>query len=220
MPNANVIHKAHASGAWYTPEHVRAVARDVLGVIDLDPCTHTSNPLDAAIHYSIRNSAWRHDWAAELRAHLEARERGTASLWMNPPFGRGIDRWLDQWHGTIEALTADRFIVRALLLVPARTETKWYRAASWEHAQATCEIDHRLRFERRKGGRFVAGQTARWGCALLYYGANRKSAAAKLRALGNVRMGRKYEPPRAAEDPRQIGLPFEPAQGRLALVKP
>lgn len=217
-PNANVIHAAHSSGAWYTPEPLRRLAHAVLGGIDLDPCTHNANPLDAATFYTARRSAWRHDWAAELIAKLDAapRPRSTVSLWMNPPYGRDVGQWLDAWHETIAKLSAERFVVRGLLLVPARTDTRWYQAASWEQSQATCELRSRVRFERREHGRVTRGESARWGCALIYYGPDRKRAAAQLRAVGNVRLAQPWEGPKQARWSRQTSIPFESAQLSLA----
>lgn len=215
--NRNVIHKQHKSGAWYTPPDVRAVALEVLGAIDLDPCTHASNPLGASSIYTIRDSAFKHDWAAELAAKLDQEQRGTASLWMNPPYSRGIGKWLDRWHETIEALAADRFVVRGLLFVPCRTDTAWYQDASWQRSQATCELSTRTRFERWHRGRMEQGDSARWGTALIYYGPDRKAAAAKLRALGNVRMSRRWDSPRVPKYERQIPIEYESTQ--LALVK-
>ena len=93
MPNANVIYKAHKGGAWYTPLHVLDVAREVLDGWDLDPCTHPSNPTGARLlHYSVRDSAWKHDWAAELALACKLRKQTTATIWQNQPFGRGIGR--------------------------------------------------------------------------------------------------------------------------------
>lgn len=227
MTNERVIYKAHKSGTWYTPEPLRELARDVLGHIDLDPCTHPSNPIGARRFFSIRDSARKYHWPSEVRRAVGP-ERGTASLWMNPPFGRGIVWWLDRWHDTIEALEAERYVVRALLLVPARTETAWYRDAAWKRAQLVCEIAGRTTFERRHRGKFVAGQPARWGVALLYYGPRRVSigpkaqdVATKLRRVGNVRAAKPWKGQRLvhAYNDRQGSFPFE-QQASLRLVKP
>ena len=208
MPNERVIYKAHGSGAWYTPAPLRELASDVLGHIDLDPCTHPSNPIGARRFFSIRDSARKHHWPSVARA-AAGPERATISMWMNPPFGRGITWWLDTWH--------------------ARTETAWYREAAWNRAQLVCEIAGRPTFERRTRGRFVAGQPARWGCALLYYGPRRVSigpkaqdVATKLRRVGNVRAAKPWPGQRLvhAYDDRQASFPFEAQQASLRLVKP
>ena len=205
------IYKPHPSGAWYTPPDVIDPARAALGGFDLDPCTHPSNPTAARLHYSIRDSAWKHDWSAELVELARATEAASVRVWMNPPFGRGIARWLDALHQTIgEVQRLHGLPVHALVLVPARTETAWYRDAAWAHAQGVCELAGRLRFARRKAGRFVPGQTARWGCALLYYGPEYARVRRALDGLGHWIRSTSYAGPRpaAATDPRQVVLVF------------
>lgn len=55
------------------------------------------------------------------------------SVWMNPPYGREIGRWMEK------ANDAAKDGVTVVCLVPARTDTKWWHE---------CAIQHEVRFIR------------------------------------------------------------------------
>ena len=55
------------------------------------------------------------------------------SVWMNPPYGREIGRWMEKAN---EAAKEGATVV---CLVPARTDTKWWHE---------CAIQHEVRFIR------------------------------------------------------------------------
>lgn len=54
-------------------------------------------------------------------------------VWMNPPYGREIGRWMEK------ANKATREGATVVCLVPARTDTKWWHE---------CAIQHEVRFIR------------------------------------------------------------------------
>ena len=60
------------------------------------------------------------NWAADVRAL-----NPDGAVWMNPPYGRGLEAWMAEARAT----AATGVTVRCL--VPARTETKWFH----EHVQ-------------------------------------------------------------------------------------
>jgi hypothetical protein len=181
----------------YTPRPLRELAREVLGSIDLDPCTHPRNPLGAKVFYTKRENGLRQQWPSSTRA-----------LWMNPVFGEEIVEWLFK----VKQLADAQPLMRALVLVPTKSGARWYRECC-EHAQVRCELDGRVVFETYdRTGQLVPARhapTARapkgkldqapWGCTLFYWGPERHRAARLLRDHGFVSL---LVPSRVARAPR------------------
>lgn len=79
-------------------------------------------------------------------------------VWMNPPYGRGIELWMRKMaaHGD------------GVALVPANTETQWWQRTVPNGASAVCFVDGRLTFldAEQRPGKFNGGG----GSALIGYG--------------------------------------------------
>jgi hypothetical protein len=109
-----------ASVEWYTPPEVF----QALGIsFDLDPAAPAGGL----------------SWVPAKR-FLSRADDGLAQpwqgrVWLNPPYGREVNRWLDRL-----ALHGD-----GMALVFARTDTRWYQAIVQE-ATAICFIAGRLSF--------------------------------------------------------------------------
>lgn len=73
------------------------------------------------------------DWLAEAQAL-----RVPPVFWLNPPYGRGIDRWVRRCY---EVGAAGGVVVA---LVPARTDARWFQWL-WA-ADSLCFIRGRIRF--------------------------------------------------------------------------
>jgi site-specific DNA-methyltransferase (adenine-specific) len=73
-------------------------------------------------------------------------------VYVNPPYGRVIGRWI------VKAMTEP--VDELILLVPARTDTAWFQPL-YDHA--ICFIRGRLRFSG-------ARENAPFPCALVYRG--------------------------------------------------
>jgi hypothetical protein len=105
------VHYSSESDEWYTPQHIVRRVCDVLGTVDLDPCSNNSeHPNIPATH------------------HLTASDDGLAHPWfgrvyMNPPYGREISDWIShlcqEWYVG--------HVTEAIVLVPSRTDTEWFR---------------------------------------------------------------------------------------------
>lgn len=163
------IYEASDSDQWFTPRWLRDLAHEVLGPIELDPCTSRRNPLRARRYFTARGLAqpWRAD-----------------SLWLNPPYGRDIGAWLERLQSS--------HVSRALALVPARPGAGWYVRATGRDrgaCQLLCELHGRVRFEILDGS--LAPHPARWASALLYWGPDPKRVAEQLADHGLVRFCRK-----------------------------
>lgn len=119
---------------WYTPAHIIALARQVLGEIDLDPasCDEAQKTVQATRYYTQNDNGLLQPWSGRI--------------WMNPPYGRNIiDKWTERllWYIQIGTVSS------ALALLPARTETAWFQPL---HAYARCWVRGRLQFVGAENG--------------------------------------------------------------------
>lgn len=214
-PNTKVIYAADPSCEYYTGARERQIVSTVLPWIDVDPCTSKRNPMGASVFYTRRDNGLKraNDWTIALRAAIRA--RGRAHLYVNPPYGLGILPWLLELYSAVGELGA---ALHALALVPCRPGSRWYAAAT-THCQLLCELHGRPTFEDIRGrpirDRHGRASPARWGCALLYWGPERRAAAVALRSAGVVRLCRPG--PRALARPtvdeRQALLAFPSERG-------
>ncbi len=62
------------------------------------------------------------------------------TTWLNPPYGRGIGAWIEK--AVQEKLKRG---IASVLLVPARTDTKWFQLA-FRHAAGLWLVPGRLKF--------------------------------------------------------------------------
>jgi hypothetical protein len=107
---------------WYTPPEVF----QALGVtFDLDPAAPPGGVpwVPAARSFSRADDGLAQPW--------------TGRVWLNPPYGRGIECWLERLsqHGD------------GLALVFARTDTQWYQRIA-RQVTAICFVAGRLAFVR------------------------------------------------------------------------
>lgn len=116
-----------ATPEWNTPRHVIDRVVDVLGSIDLDPCSNSkADPnVPAKRHYTKHDDGLTRAW--------------TGRVYMNPPYGREIGSWVLKLHEAYQART----IVEAIALLPARTDARWFRML---RLYPKCFIAGRLKF--------------------------------------------------------------------------
>lgn len=79
-------------------------------------------------YYTAENSAFDHEWTGE-------------TVFCNPPYGRAIADWVRKC--STEASREDTTVV---MLIPARTDTKWFHQYILNHAEIRF-LKGRLRFE-------------------------------------------------------------------------
>lgn len=130
---------------WKTPTAVLERVLRAFPVIDLDPCAERANVknVPAATHYTIDDDGLEYGWQGRVFA--------------NPPYSR-VQAFADK-----VALEAGN-IAEAIVLVPARTETRWWRVIP---ASVVCFFDGRLRFIPENG---EAKGAATFPSAALYVG--------------------------------------------------
>ena len=133
---------------WFTPRWVF----DALGAtFDLDPCTPgvERTHVPAAHGYTLpTNDGLLDPWCG--------------NVWVNPPYGRGINRWLDRCAD--HAATGGS----AIALVPNRTDTAWFQDAA-DRANAILFPAGRIRFHPGHKDKPATGSPGT-GSALIGYG--------------------------------------------------
>lgn len=142
---------------WQTPDSFLALVRQV-DPISLDPCTTAENPTGAATWctgllmrmtnpQSVIDDGLSIPWGAA---------GGGGLVYVNPPYGRELPKWVEKCRE--EAIEGCEII----LLVPARTDTKWWQSA-YRSADMTLLWRGRIRF---KG----AESPAPFPSAVFYFG--------------------------------------------------
>lgn len=105
VPMKQSVHFLSKSCEWETPQYLFDGLNAEFG-FDLDVCANPSN--------------------AKCRKFFTKAEDGLGqtwegTVWMNPPYGRTIERWMKK--GFESALAGTALVV---CLVPARTDTRWW----------------------------------------------------------------------------------------------
>jgi phage N-6-adenine-methyltransferase len=124
------VHFSSASPDWRTPPAVLDRVIACLGAIDLDPCADPDRQVPAAAHFTAADDGLAHPWHGRV--------------FMNPPYGRAVGRWVDK---LLAEYAAGR-VTAAVALVPARVDTRWFRRVAG-HPVAFWR--GRLRFHRPGG---------------------------------------------------------------------
>lgn len=115
---------------WYTPDDILDAARDVLGVIDLDPASSAiaQTRVRARLHFDKDTDGLMQPWRGRV--------------WLNPPYARGlIDRFVQK---LVEEFKAGN-VTAAILLTNNATDAKWFGAAA-AVASRLCLPHGRIRF--------------------------------------------------------------------------
>ncbi len=148
------VHYSSASPEWYTPAEVIERVVEALGAIDLDPCADPAKRVPATKHHTENDDGLARPWHGRV--------------YMNPPYGDAIRTWIQKLGAEYEAGRT----VEAIALIPARTDTAWFRDLPWEWA---CLVTGRLEFSEH-------GVGAPFPSALLYLG---QRPAAFVNAFGD-----------------------------------
>lgn len=135
---------------WYTPDEHIALARLVMGSIDLDPASsHVANQVvKAAQFFSLETNGLEKEWAG--------------NVWLNPPYAQPAiahfaDKMVAEWKSGR--------ITSAIVLTHNYTDTAWFHGIAGA-ASAICFTRGRVRFVSPTGE--LAAPTQ--GQAFFYFG--------------------------------------------------
>lgn len=120
---ASSVHFSSKTPEWPTPQDFFDRCHAEFG-FTLDPCSTHENA-KCPKHYTLEDDGLAQDWG---------RER----VWMNPPYGREIGRWMRKAY---ESSQAGALVV---CLVPARTDTHWWH--EWAMKGEIRYVRGRLKF--------------------------------------------------------------------------
>jgi hypothetical protein len=154
------VHYSSASDEWYTPKHIVQAVLQALGSVDLDPCSDCKiNPtVPATNHFTKQDDGLTQPWHGRV--------------YMNPPYGSEIHHWTSKLRSEYESGK----VTAAVALVPARTDTRWFRAFG---SYPRCFLHGRLAFSNHS-------TSAPFPSAAVYLGEHAEHFAAAFDGLGHT----------------------------------
>jgi hypothetical protein len=154
------VHAASSVRHWQTPQFILERAIDVLGGIDLDPCSNSKYAPEAParVQYTLEEDGLARPWQGRV--------------WMNPPHGRAMVRWIDKLCAEYES----GGVTAGIALLPSRTDTQWFKRLT---RYPICLIHGRLRFSGQKNN-------APFPSAVVYLGPLLSRFAGTFGAMGAV----------------------------------
>ena len=116
-----VHERAGGPTEWYTPPEIFTA---LATTFDLDPCSPGASVvpwIPARTHYTRADDGLQQPWHGRV--------------WLNPPYGPGLDRWLQRFCEHRNGIA----------LIFARTDTKWFHRYA-ARADAVCFTRGRIPF--------------------------------------------------------------------------
>ena len=104
--NRHQVHFSSASKEWATPQSLFDELAAAYGGFSLDPCATAANA-KCSCFFTREQDGLSRAWSGKV--------------FMNPPYGREIGRWMRK---AFEESLKGAFVV---CLVPARTDTRWWQ---------------------------------------------------------------------------------------------
>lgn len=149
-----------ATPEWNTPPHVIDRVLNVLGSIDLDPCSNSkADPnVPARRCFTKQDDGLKQIWSGRV--------------YLNPPYGRDIGLWIHKLHEGYQTGS----VREAIALLPARTDTQWF---SILRPYPKCFVIGRLKFGQ-------ARNSAPFPSVVVYLGNRLDRFAAAFSALGHI----------------------------------
>lgn len=126
--------KANANPEWRTPRRLFVRLGALYGPFDLDAAATGMNAL-AQRFYSREENGLVRPWNA-------------LAAWCNPPYGSETPKWIDKAVNEVHGTGACH---RAVLLLPGRTDTRWFHERLWPWAREILLMKGRVPFEGFEG---------------------------------------------------------------------
>ena len=135
---------------WYTPPSLFDEL-DKEFRFTLDPCA-TKESAKCEKYYTKETNGLDQSWENE-------------SVFVNPPYGREIKHWVEKSYK--ESLKDNTQVV---MLIPARTDTKYWHDYIFPYAKDIRFIKGRIKFYRIIHGEKVEGESAPFPSAIVIFG--------------------------------------------------
>lgn len=141
---------------WNTPPKYISKIKEMLGDIELDPCSNSLSMVGAKNEFILPIDGLSMDWDYK-------------TIFVNPPYGRDMERGttIKNWIKKINE-THLQYGSEILCLIPVATNTSHYKDYIFKDSMGICFLeDTRLKF-------MVDGQLSKKGapmsCAMIYWG--------------------------------------------------
>ena len=122
---------ASSSIEWYTPTYIVEKVNNILGTIDLDPCSpvNVTKRIVATKHFTVIDNGLNKEWFG--------------SVYLNPPYGKEIGLWVNKalyefYAGNMKS---------CIMLLPSRTDTRWFFSLG---SFIKCFVRGRIKFSNHK----------------------------------------------------------------------
>lgn len=161
-PTPMAVHFTSNTPEWYTPRHVIERVLNLFGEIDLDPCSNAKGAaanVPAGEHFTQADDGLSQQWHGRV--------------YMNPPYGDEIG----QWTARLLQAYADQEIDEAIALLPARTDTAWFRP--FKQRALCCFVNGRLKFSESK-------DSAPFPSVIVYLGPDRENFVEYFNDIGDI----------------------------------
>ena len=123
------VHFSSKTPEWATPQYLF----DALNAefrFTLDPCATKKNA-KCKKFFTAKEDGLKQSWKGE-------------SVFMNPPYGREIGKWIEKAYMTVAGEPSESIVV---CLLPARTDTKWFHDHIYDRDSVAIRfLKGRLRF--------------------------------------------------------------------------
>lgn len=123
----NNVMFSNATDQWATPQDFFD-SLDGEFEFDLDPCADETNH-KCEEYYTREDDGLSQNW-------------GGKRVFCNPPYGREIRKWVEKCSSEVRDGTCEL----AVMLIPARTDTKWFHDYIYGKADEIRFVKGRLRF--------------------------------------------------------------------------
>lgn len=159
-PENQKLHFSSNSEEWYSPQKIISPTLKLLGSIDIDPCSNsTESPnVPAKRHFTINENGLHQEWRGKV--------------YMNPPYGSVIQEWIEKLIHQFEKGNT----TEAITLIPARTDTVWFGLLK-NHPR--CFIKGRLHFSESE-------TPAPFPSAVVYMGQNISQFVKHFKDIGDI----------------------------------
>ena len=152
---------------WYTPKYILDMVCGVFP-IDLDPCSNEQKTVGAKIHYTKEDNGLLLPWCG--------------NVFINPPYGREIGKWVDKFLYELDIGN----IKNAILLVPVKTDTRWWYKLS-EGLACWCAVSGRVKFQSPDPNKYTTVGTFASGIILFTQDSNiQKSFEIQFSHMGKI----------------------------------